>query len=436
MPSRPRIRWSDLAGASVGVWGLGVEGSANLRRLRALGVRPVVVDDHPRPADPDGVAVLATADGGLDSLAACEVVVKTPGISRYRPDVVALTEAGVPVVGGLGLWLEETDRSRVVAVTGTKGKSTTTALLAHLLSQLGHRCLVAGNIGRLPYDPEVADDGEFVALEVSSFQVTDLSTGPPTVAVTSLSPDHLDWHGSVERYYADKLSLCTLPGVATTVANGDSPELRARAAQLGLRVEWVGGPEPRWVAQLGLPGRHNATNALVARACAVALGVAEAADDDRLAATTGGFAGLDCRLQEVGEIGGVRFVDDSLSTNVLATLAALDTLDGLPAAVLVGGADRGIDYRPLAERLVARPEPTLVVTLPISGARIAREVEGLGAGRLELVAAPDLDAAVAWATPGSVVLLSPAAASFGQFHDYRERSAAFRAAVARHAAGR
>ncbi len=438
MTTRPRISWSDLAGATVGVWGLGVEGGANLRKLRSLGVTPVIADDHPTVEDIDGIPVRPTAAGGWDALQACEVVVKTPGISRYRPEVVALEDHGVAVVGGLGLWLEETDRTRVVCVTGTKGKSTTTSVLGHLLSGLGRPCLVAGNIGRLPYDPEVPGGHEFTALEVSSFQATDLACAPPVVALTSLHPDHLDWHGSVERYYADKLSICSRPGADLTIANGESAELRAEARWLGERIEWVeDGPAP-WAAPLGLPGRHNRLNARVARACMVALGIEEADDEDALGAAARGFVALDSRLSEIGSVGGVSFVDDSLSTNALATMAALDAFAGRAVALIVGGADRGIDYGPLARQLARRAEPTLIVTLPANGPRIHRaidEARGTGGGG-EVRDTGDLDAAVElalrWAAPGSVVLLSPAAASFGQFKDYKERARAFRRAMEAH----
>ncbi len=435
MSSRPRICWSDLAGATVGIWGLGVEGRANLRKAEAIGATPVIVDDRPPGAEVDGRPVTATAEGGWEALATCEVVVKSPGISRYRPDVTALGDRGIPVVGGLGLWLEEADRSRVVCITGTKGKSTTTALVAHLLAGLGHQCLAAGNIGQLPYDPEVRAPAGFVAVEVSSFQATDLSCAPPVVAVTSLHPDHLDWHGTVERYYADKLSICTLPGSRLTVANGDSPELRAQAAQLGSKVRWVLDRPARWTERLGLVGAHNRRNALLAASVIAALGVAEAEDEDRLADAAAGFSGLDSRLREVRVVDGVRFIDDSLSTNALSAIAALDAFDGAPVALLVGGADRGIDYRPLADRVARREAPTLVVTMPANGRRIHQAIaDALGPGAPATVHDADsLDDAVrhafGWAVPGAVVLLSPAAASFGQFANYAERAQAFVRAI-------
>jgi UDP-N-acetylmuramoyl-L-alanine---L-glutamate ligase len=440
---RPRISWSDLAGASVGVWGLGVEGGANLRKLRSMGVSPVIADDHPSTDTVDGSPVLSTARGGWEALQDCEVVVKTPGISRYRPDVTALEGQGVPVVGGLGLWLEETDRSRVVCITGTKGKSTTVSIVGHLLTGLGHPCLVGGNIGRLPYDPDVTDRSEFIAVEISSFQATDLGCAPPVVAVTSLQPDHLDWHGSVEHYYADKLSICTQPGAALTIANGESPELRGEASQLGSHVEWVNDEPAGWTVPLGLLGRHNRVNALIARRCIEALDVDEARDVAALQAAARGFVGLDSRLSEIGSVGGVTFVDDSLSTNALATLAALDAFAGRSVALILGGADRGIDYGPLARRLAERVEPTFVVTLPANGSRIHRAIDEARGGSSrgpEVRDTGDLgtavDKALEWAKPGSVVLLSPAAASFGQFRNYKERARAFRRAMDTHGAQR
>jgi UDP-N-acetylmuramoyl-L-alanine---L-glutamate ligase len=449
---RPKLSWSDLPGARVGVWGLGREGHANLRKLRALGVEPVLVDDRPpAPPEPGLPEVLATADGGLAALERCDVVVKTPGLSRYRPEVARLTSLNIPVVGGLGLWLaEQAQRDqrgdaglrRVLCVTGTKGKSTTASVAGHLLAGLGCRCLVAGNIGVVPYDPAIEGDFDYWVIEVSSYQATDLPCSPPVVAVTSLHPDHLDWHGGVEQYYRDKLSLCSQPGAELTVADGDSDLLRQHERLLGPRVEWVsadGDPAAGWMEPLGLPGRHNRRNALIARRCLIAAGVSAAADDARLATAAEGYQPLPSRLTAIRTVGGVTFVDDSLSTNVLPTLAALDAFDGRRVALIVGGHDRGIDYAPLAAGLVARAAPTLALTLPDSGPRIRAQVERAAANGASATAfagahdCPDLEAAVAagfrWARPDGVVLLSPAAPSFGRFRDYRDRSEAFAHAV-------
>jgi UDP-N-acetylmuramoylalanine--D-glutamate ligase len=445
MATPPSISWSDLAGQSVGLWGLGVEGRANLRRLQALGITPVLVDDAPRSPTEGGLPVLATADGGIDALARCDVVVKSPGISRHRADVTRLTDEGVAVAGGLGLWMEEADRDRVVCITGTKGKSTTAAVTGHLLEGLGHRCLVGGNIGRLPYDPEVGTGFDFWVIEISSFQATDLASSPPVVAVTSLHPDHLDWHGNAETYFADKLSACTRRGARTTVADGESSELRAHRSLLGPDVRWVSAGDPvlegapvdghrNWAGALGLPGAHQHRDALIARACLIEMGVPGAEDDHRLAAAAEGFTALDSRLRPIGTVDGVTFVDDSLSTNVLPTLAALDTFADRRVALIVGGFDRGIDYGPLAAGLAARAGDCLVVTVPANGPRIHRAIESAPGPTPPVVDCPDLASATArafgWARPGGVVLLSPAAPSFGEFRDYRERAAAFADAMA------
>ena len=441
MSKRPVISWSDLRGTRVGVWGLGIEGEANLRKLAALGVSPVLVDDHAAAGRTDGRPALATGEGGLDALAGCEVVVKTPGISRYRPEVAELEGRGIPVAGGLGLWLAEADRGRVVCITGTKGKSSTTAIAGHLLRRWGYRCVVGGNIGQPPWDPaEAAEAARYWVIETSSYQATDLACSPPVVAVTSLHPDHLDWHGDVATYYRDKLSACTQPGADLTIANGDSDVLRVRAALLGPRVKWVRAqddPAANWMAPLGLLGAHNRRNALIARACLRALGVPEADDPGALRAAAAGFAPLTSRLHVIGTVGGVTFVDDSLSTNVLPTLAALDSFPGRRVALIAGGHDRGIDYRPLAAGLAAREVPTLVLAVPDSGPRIQAAIEAAieaaGPAKVDVVACDGLDAAVergfGWAAPDGVVLLSPAAPSFGRFRDYADRGEAFARAM-------
>jgi UDP-N-acetylmuramoylalanine--D-glutamate ligase len=463
---RPKLGWSDLTGARVGVWGLGKEGHAAVRKLQSLGIAPVLVDDSPNEA-----GVLATADGGLAALKKSEVVIKTPGISPYGPAAAELRAAGVTLVGGLGLWVNEADRSRVVYVTGTKGKSTTSSVIGHLLRGLGRKALVGGNFGAAPYDPTHGSDYDYWVIEVSSYTATDLAVTPPVTAVTSLHPDHLPWHGDVERYYRDKLSATSQPGAELTVANGDSELLRERAGLLGPRVQWVSETDEQggaWIGGLGLPGRHNRRNALIARAVLRALACAAgdadlmAVDDRRLAGAAAGFAPLPSRLTPVGTVDGVTFIDDSLSTNVLPTLAALDSFPGRRVALIVGGQDRGIDYTALAEGVKGRAEPTSVLTLPDSGPRItaafavtatpvsASKVPAStgtastlpastgpastgDAGFAGIADCADLDQAVArafaWARPDGVVLLSPAAPSFGHFRDYRDRADHFAAAM-------
>jgi UDP-N-acetylmuramoylalanine--D-glutamate ligase len=437
---RQPISWSALADARVGVWGLGVEGQASIQRLAVLGVTPILVDDAPSDAEMDGRAVLSTEPDGLRALLDCDVVIKSPGISRYRPEVAQLEDAGVAVCGGLGLFMAEADPARVACITGTKGKSTTTAIAVHLLAGLGYDARAGGNIGRPPWDPSEDGEPDYWIVETSSFQVPDLAVAPHVVAVTSLSPDHLDWHGTVERYYADKLSLCTKTGVKMAVADGSDARLRAEGGQMGPHVRWVDAEavarDRAWSGALGLAGPHNARNASVAHAVLMGLGVPEVADEPRLEQAAAGFDALPSRMRSLGRAGEVEFVDDGLSTNVLPAQAALAAFTDRPVALLVGGHDRGVDYAPLAETLATRRVPTLVVTMPDNGPRIGEVVRAVSEGRVDVVDAESLEdavaAAVAWAAEGGVVLLSPAAPSFGRFGDYRERSAVFAAAAARY----
>lgn len=431
---RHPISWSDLRHERVAVWGLGTEGTANLAKLRSLGIEPVIVDDRPdRIASGD--TVLATDGDGLAALLDATVVVKTPGISRYRSEIVRLEAAGIAVVGGLGLWLQEVDRSTVVCITGTKGKSTTTSILTHLARGLGVDAFAAGNLGSPPYAPSAPEQAELWVIETSSYQATDVASSPPLVAVTSLSADHLPWHGDLDTYYRDKLSLCTQPGAELTVA-GDTEPLRHRRSLLGPRVRWVGidGATRRWAPHLGLVGDHNLANAALARVCLEELGVAGCGDEDALAAASAGFEGLPSRLQRVSTVDGVDLYDDSLSTNVLPTVAAVEAFADRRIALIVGGMERNIDYGPLAEALARRDLPTLVLTLYTTGPRIREAIDAVGAPLVDTMPGEDLHRAVRpaweWARPDGVVLLSPAAASFDAFANYTHRARVFRDAVA------
>ncbi|HYD10822.1 MAG TPA: UDP-N-acetylmuramoyl-L-alanine--D-glutamate ligase [Acidimicrobiales bacterium] len=405
------LGWSDLTNheGRIGVWGLGVEGRANIAKLRTLGIEPVEADD----AQPNSVTALDD----------CDVIIKTPGISRYRDDVQRHVERGAQVVGGLGLWLaDHPDRSKVILITGTKGKSTTTSIAGHLARGLGVDAVVGGNLGAPPYDTT----GDLWIIEVSSYQATDLEVTTDVVGVTSLHPDHLPWHGGEERYYADKLRITD--GARHVVANGDDDRLRAR---LATTTEWItaddAGP---WADPLQLIGRHNRANAAIARALLRAANIDGADDDDRVTRAAHGFTGLASRLRLVRTTSdGVAFVDDSLATNVLPTIAAVDAFPDRAVALIVGGHDRGIDYAPLAEHLAARRSPTLALTMPDNGDRIADALEAAG---VETVRTDDLEGAVIqgheWArTRRGVVLLSPAAPSFGRFADYADRARAFEA---------
>ncbi|MGH8345913.1 MAG: Mur ligase family protein, partial [Pseudomonas sp.] len=256
----------------------------------------MLVDDKPSRPDIDGRPILATTPDGLAALLRCDVVVKAPGVSRYGATVKLLQRAGVNVVGGVGLWLQEADRSKVLCITGTKGKSTTAAIAGHLLTRLGYRCLIGGNIGLPPHGLDAAGVYDYWVIEISSYQATDMACSPPVVAVTSLHPDHLPWHGGVlENYFRDKLSAASQPGAELTVVNGDSDLLRSRDHFLGPHIKWVHSADASdadWIAPLRLHGAHNRRNALIAQASLLAMGVAEASDEKQMKTAAEGFKAL------------------------------------------------------------------------------------------------------------------------------------------------
>jgi UDP-N-acetylmuramoylalanine--D-glutamate ligase len=432
------LRIRDLADRRVAVWGHGREGRAALAALRARlpQLTPTLLctmkeADAARAEEP-GLAVLA-GEPDADALAAFDVVIKSPGISAHRPEISAAGARGTRFTSGTALWFAERADARVVAVTGTKGKSTTSALLAHLARSLGVRTALAGNIG-MPLLELLDADAALWVVELSSFQTGDAAATELGV-ITCLYEEHLDWHGTRERYVADKLRLAA--AARTLLVNAGQPELLRLTAAHPQRHLFAGGDgwhvdgaairrgaEPVWpLRDLPLPGRHNALNACAALAALELLG-----HDARAAAPAlSHFRALPHRLQRLGERDGLAWVNDSIATTPQATLAALDSLAGRAVTVIVGGHERGLDWSAFVERCRTAP-PQTVICQGANGPRIAAAVDAGGVDApCQRVA--DLAAAVAAAralTPaGGVVLLSPGAPSFDQFHDYAERGRAF-----------
>jgi UDP-N-acetylmuramoylalanine--D-glutamate ligase len=445
------VRISALEGRRVALWGFGREGRAAhgalRRRLPAL---PLTVFCNEAEAAEvaafDDPLLRVDTVASAEALSRFEVVVKSPGISPYGETACAAEAAGTRFVGGSGLWFGERGAStRCVCVTGTKGKSTTTALLAHLLRAGGHRTALAGNIG-LPLLDLLDAEAAFWAIELSSYQTRDvaLSGALPEVAVaTNVFPEHLDWHGGEARYVADKLALFTECAPQHVVLNAADPTLLALGRRLedgGRAVRWYGTGEGWHLADdmlmhgarkvlatdaLPLPGRHNRSNLCAVLAAIEALGL----DAEALAAHAAGFQPLPHRLQTLGTRDGLRYVNDSISTTPHATIAALSLFVGQPVAVLVGGHDRGLDWQVFAEALPALA-PRAVVTMGANGPRIhAALQDAASATGTRLLAAEGLADAVAKAREAlrgqGVVLLSPGAPSFGAFRDYSERGRAF-----------
>ena len=453
-------------GARVGVLGLGRSGLSAARALAAGGAVPICWDDNPgarQQARAEGFSCAdLSRDGALDDIAR---LVVSPGIPHLypapNPVIAAAYLAGVPVDNDIGLFFRafaggDFDRfevpPRVIAVTGSNGKSTTSALIHHLLREAGVSAQLAGNIGRGVLDIDPPADGGVVVLELSSYQ-TDLARAlTPDVAVfTNFSPDHLDRHGGLGGYFAAKRRLFAEGGPDRAVIGVDEAEGLYMAGQLsegpaddrvirvsvarkpagpgwqvaarkGFLTEWrkgrqVGSIDLRGVA--GLPGAHNHQNACAAYAAVRTLGIAPKVIEQGLHS----FAGLPHRSQTLAEKGGVRYVNDSKATNIDSAAKALQAFSNI--RWICGGLEKegGLDALLPHMGSVAK-----AYVIGREAARFAMQLKGV-----EAEVCTDMATAVARAAadaqPGDTVLLAPAAASFDQYDSFEKRGEDFAARV-------
>lgn len=443
------MRISALEGRRVAIWGYGREGRAAYAALRAsLPGQPLTLfcseaeAEAVRGLGDPLLAVRTQVDG--EQLAAFEIVVKSPGISPYASPAADAALRGVQFTSGTALWFAEDPPGRKLCITGTKGKSTTTALVAHLLRAGGVRTALCGNIGMPLLELlDTAPAPSVWAIELSSYQAGQ-AVRPDVAVVLNLYPEHLDWHGSEARYYADKLALVTQAGPRIAVLNAADARLRAlvlppetqrvwfnEAGGWHLREHWLYRGQQRVLdaRALPLPGQHNRINLCAALAAIDALGF----DAVAMAAAVMGFRGLPHRLQTLGRRDGIEAVNDSIATTPHATLAALDCFPGRRIALIVGGYDRGLDWGVFVERM-ARDAPALaVIAMGQNGPRIAERLRPLAeAGRFQLAEAGEMEEAVRIARAAlggeGVLLLSPGAPSFPRYTDYAERGRHFAAA--------
>jgi UDP-N-acetylmuramoylalanine--D-glutamate ligase len=455
------------SGARVGVLGLGRSGLATARALAAGGAVPLVWDDSPEARDraaAEGLGVTdLTRDAAWEGLS---LLVTSPGIPHLYPAphplIARALSRGVPVDNDIGLffrsfatrdWDNFDQTPRVVAVTGSNGKSTTTALIHHILDAAGRPTQMAGNIGRGVLDLDPAADGEVVVLELSSYQTELARALTPDIAVfTNLSPDHLDRHGGPGGYFAAKARLFAQGGPDRAVIGVDEVEGRFLAGQMGqgpaddrvIRIaasgerldgfawsvfarkghlaEWRKGRQVASVdlrPMTGLPGAHNHQNACAAWAATRALGLSPR----EIEAALGSFRGLPHRSQLVAERGGVRFVNDSKATNVDSAARALQAFDRI--RWIAGGLGKEGGIAALGPHLGSVVKAYLI-------GHSARDF-ALQIGQTPHEICETMDRAVARAAaeaqPGETVLLAPAAASFDQYPNFEKRGEDFTAQV-------
>jgi UDP-N-acetylmuramoylalanine--D-glutamate ligase len=442
----------DLKNKRVLVVGLGKSGVSAALYLRKLGARVTVSDTRPSealakeiPALLDAGVMVETGGHGVLTFRRQDLIVVSPGVPLSTPEIQQVIAFGVPLIGEVELAFQGL-QGRVVAITGSNGKTTTTSLVGHILQHAGLETKVGGNIG-LPVVELIEGSTEktWSVLEVSSFQLETIETFQPHIAaVLNITPDHLDRHGSFENYAAAKARITENQTADDyLVLNAEDKPTQMVAAKTKAQIYWFSGvrrvkqgafvhgdgvyflakeggtPEPVMpVAEIPLPGAHNVENVLAAIAMAKLAG----ASTQAIREAVGSFTAVEHRLQFVAKVRGVDYYNDSKATNVDATAKALASFAG-GVRVILGGKDKGSDYTELLPLLKERT--VAVYTIGMAAEIIERQL----AGQIVMERAGTLAEAVRMAAeaakPGETVLLAPACASFDQFMSYEHRGRVF-----------
>ena len=446
----------ELKNKRVLVVGLGKSGLSAAMFLRAQGARVTVSDTRSAvalekeiPALLEAGIMVESGGHGLLTFRRQDLIVVSPGVPMDTPEVKQVVAFGLPVIGELEL-ASRYLQGRVVAITGSNGKTTTTTLVGKIFADAGVPTLVGGNIGLPVIDLVANSTQETVSvLEVSSFQLETVEEFHPWIAVMlNITPDHLDRHGSFESYVAAKERIFARQDTKDfLVLNGDDRVTQMCAAQANSEVFWFSGTKTVrrgafvrdgvivWVekeggvtepvmpvAEIPLKGAHNVENVLAA-VCTARLGKIPA---ESVRASVAGFRAVEHRLELVRKFNEVEYYNDSKATNVDAAMKALASFPG-GIHLILGGKDKDSDYSTMADMLKKRVK--VVYTVGSAAEKIERQLHGV----VKMVAAQTIEAAVAKAAkaaaPGDEVLLSPACSSFDQFENYEHRGRVFRQSV-------
>jgi UDP-N-acetylmuramoylalanine--D-glutamate ligase len=451
----------ELKGKKVLVVGLGKSGLAAALFLRHKGAQVTVSDIRSAeslakeiPALLDEGIMVEAGGHGLLTFRRQDLIVVSPGVPLNTPELVQARNFGRPVIGELELAARFL-KGKILAITGSNGKTTTTALAGEILKEAGYSTLVAGNIG-LPVVGviEESSDDTWSVLEVSSFQLESTEEFHPKIAVIlNITPDHLDRHGTFENYALAKERIFAVEDSNDSVVlNADNARTAEAAARSHAPVYWFSakhevsrgawaqngtvvyrsasdaGPEAAIetilpLAKISLKGEHNVENVLAAVCAARLAGVTPAV----IARAIEKFHAVEHRLEYVATINGVEFYNDSKATNVDATAKALASFPG-GIHLILGGKDKNSDYTTLSPLL--RERVRAIYTIGAAAAKIESHLRGVAPIHSCETLANAVGTAVAAARPGEVVLLAPACSSFDQFENYEQRGRVFKQLVA------
>ena len=381
--------WNSLKDKKIAIWGMGCEGQA---------IQKALIQHIP------SAHLKEITEDNISSLFSCDILIKSPGISLYRPEIQRAKRLGIFVTSGTNIFMSNKNpTTKLIAITGTKGKSTTSSLMAHTLKTYGFSVCLGGNIGA-PLINFVDEKVDFIVAELSSYQCADFTGTPDISILLNLYPEHLQWHKSHTRYYQDKYHM-----------------FRQGKWQLDNRHNNIHIDQDAFYDEqsflfpihcLNLRGVHNAQNACAVLATLKHLGLPLAKAQQAFQT----FQALPHRLQIVGTDAGLTFVDDSISTTPETAICAMDSFKGEKITLLVGGFERGQNYQELNQYL--QQHHILAIALPDTGDRIKTPHHVQTMKEAVLLAKK--------ITPlGGIVLLSPAAPSYNQYKNFEERGNAF-----------
>lgn len=446
------MKIAELNNASILLWGLGAEGQAILKAVTPrVNSQWTVYSDEPFSAeDKEFLAgypeVSLAKESTLEALLQQHtILIKSPGVSHYRPEIQAAIKNGLRVTSGTSIWFSERNDQRAVIVTGTKGKSTSSATLFFILHTLNKKAALAGNIGVPLITHLDTQEVDFWIIELSSYQIADLTASVDAVLFTNLFSEHINWHGSQAQYEADKLRICSMVRNSGIIV---APEalLNKITATAAAPVIAYDAPEGLCTVQgqvltikqkqhhlpvTTFPGTHSLKNVSAVLTMLSHYGI----DTDMALAALQDFTPLPHRLTPIGLFNEVLYIDDSISTIPESSLAALCSLAPRPCVLILGGFDRGVSWLENAPAILAA-SPKAVVCTGQNGARIQSTLSAVSNSKntCPITYEPVFEAAVRTAinhaAPGDAVVLSPGAPSYDCFKDFRARGTAFRRIVA------
>lgn len=414
--------WNNLNSKKIGLWGInGKEGQSALRALNRFTTPTQIIEID---------------ESHLDRLNLCDIIIKSPGVSLYRPEIQQAKANGIRFISGSSLFMyNKPPQTKVIGITGTKGKSTTSALLYHTLQTAGLKTAFGGNIGKPLLDLLQDDTPDYVVAELSSYQCADFDGSCEMAILTNLFPEHLQWHQSHEQYYLDKCHmiqqahLAFVNGTNTTVSNylTHLPAVQFFNTSTTFHIRdnsFYQGPQKLFAQNtLSLIGNHNAENACAVLSIANQLNI----DMGTVQQAFKTFEPLPHRLQIVGTYNDITFVDDSISTTPETAIAAVRAFDkGQFITLIVGGYDRGQDFSGLIQFLSDYRTRIHLITLPNTG---LRAYQTASIAHIPATMVQTLEEAVTVAyqlTPrGGTVLLSPASPSYNTHKNFEERGLDF-----------